>query len=413
MNRLAALVQPDDATGTGPDGSARAAPSGVDRLRRHTWWSSVGMVYAFGTFVLVAIVLAEPFGTVAVLAGIGVLSGTVASALLLERRLLRIDASGARRDDRGMMAIAVAGGVLSLTTAQWASDDPASWGIMAGVVTGAVAVSLPRGRKVAAVLGGGLAATALAAVAGYAATGQLHPTVLAEGGMTVALGGIFVYTLWYWEVVARLDQARRLEGEVAVADERLRFAADLHDVQGHNLQVIALKSELAARLAGADPAAAGAHMQEVAEHARAALRDTRAVVQGYRRTSLGVELPNATRVLAAAGIDGRLESGTERAAEHVPDAGQHLLGLVVREATTNVLRHSRAGVARFALVVADGRARLQIRNDGAAVPTAEPGTGLTTLAERLATADGALEWAREGEWFTVAAQVPLGEERGA
>ena len=113
--------------------------------------------------------------------------------------------------------------------------------------------------------------------------------------------------LWGWEVAARLERARRLSAELAVADERLRFAADLHDIQGHHLQVIALKSELAARLARTDPARAAAEMEEVQRLAAKALDDTRAVVQGYRRTSLDEEIANATRVLAAAGIDARMK----------------------------------------------------------------------------------------------------------
>lgn len=196
-----------------------------------------------------------------------------------------------------------------------------------------------------------------------------------------------------------------------MADERLRFAADLHDIQGHHLHVIALESELATRLAESDPAAAGAHMAQVQAHARSALADTRGLVQGYRRASLADELANATRVLAAAGVDGRLDHGTEAIADDLAEPARHLLGLVAREATTNVLRHSHADQARLALHVDGDQAQLEVRNNGAEPATDTLGSGLTTLASRLEDAGGTLAWERHGDWFTVTARVPLAAER--
>jgi two-component system sensor histidine kinase DesK len=212
--------------------------------------------------------------------------------------------------------------------------------------------------------------------------------------------------MWAWDVAGRLDRARRLEAELAVKDERLRFAGDLHDIQGHHLQVIALKAELASRLTGSDPARASAEMQEVRQLCADALRDTRAVVQGYRRTTLDDEIVNATRVLAAAGIDARTDQAPGE--DELPDTARHLLGLVMREATTNVLRHSTAHHAEVDYRVTDDTARLRIDNDGAEETTASSdGTGLTTLAERLRAADGELTWHRDGDRFTVTAVLPV------
>jgi two-component system sensor histidine kinase DesK len=177
--------------------------------------------------------------------------------------------------------------------------------------------------------------------------------------------------------------------------------------------VIALKSELAARLAEADPARAAEEMREVRRLAADALSDTRAVVQAYRRTTLDEEITNATRVLAAAGIDARLRVDPAAAGDRLSETGRNLLGLLVREATTNVLRHSQARRTDVEYRVEDGMARLRVSNDGAAEagPGSRPGTGLDSLAERLAAAGGTLTRQRDGDRFMVAASLPL--EAGA
>ncbi|MGH3242887.1 MAG: sensor histidine kinase, partial [Spirillospora sp.] len=238
-------------------------------------------------------------------------------------------------------------------------------------------------------------------------------------GMVAFTAWTMLGMLWAWDVAARLNQARGMAAELAVKDERLRFAADLHDIQGHHLQVIALKSELAARLAEADPTRAAAQMAEVQRLAIDALRDTRAVVQGYRRTTLDAELANAAKVLSAAGIEAHVEQ--ESSPDVLPDTGRHLLGLVMREATTNMLRHSQARHATLGYQVADGSARVLIRNDGAtATATASPpgsagtaGTGLCALADRLEQAGGTLTWHHNGEWFELTGSLPLPTEADA
>jgi two-component system, NarL family, sensor histidine kinase DesK len=215
---------------------------------------------------------------------------------------------------------------------------------------------------------------------------------------------------WAYEVAARLDQARKVAGELAVAEERLRFAAELHDIQGHHLQVIALKSELAARLGQSRPAEAVELMREVQQLARDALTDTKAVVGGYRRVSFRTELSNAVKVLRAAGIT----TQADFAAAPEGETGR-LLGLVVREATTNILRHSQASEVSLRLAVRDDRAELMVCNDGAAAgatPTghraedeAGCGSGLRTLARRLDEAGGRLRWAAADGRFTVTATL--------
>lgn len=138
------------------------------------------------------------------------------------------------------------------------------------------------------------------------AAGVMDPTAM-DVAMTVQYAGIVLLaipsSLWVWGVMLQLEAAQRRAAELAIANERLRFAADLHDVQGHHLQVISLTTDLAARLLGKQQYDA-AREQVLAAHASAqeALRDTRSLVQGYRSTTLVDELKNASSVLGAAGI---------------------------------------------------------------------------------------------------------------
>lgn len=232
--------------------------------------------------------------------------------------------------------------------------------------------------------------------------------------------------VWSHEVVLRLDRARRLADELAVARERLRFATDLHDIQGHHLQVIALKSELAERLLAKDPEAASRELTQIRETARTALEDTRAVVHNYRTITVSGEARNAAEILRSAGIECRVsvegdEAGQRGAGiEGLPVEVGTALAHVIREGTTNLLRHSRATWASIELArepLAGDRERqlgtvLTVTNDGArtvAVVQAvrgSQGTGIRGLAERVASVGGKLEHRREGDTFTLIARIP-------
>jgi two-component system, NarL family, sensor histidine kinase DesK len=146
-----------------------------------------------------------------------------------------------------------------------------------------------------------------------------------------------------------------------------------------------------------------------------ALRETRALVQGYRRTTLDAEIANASKVLAAAGVKVSADVDADLATT-LPEAPRSLLGLVVREATTNLLRHSSATRAAIVLVPDGAGARLVIDNDsvrpagpggGAGAPGggSGDGTGLVSLAERLDAVGGHLSWSGEGDRFVVTATV--------
>jgi two-component system sensor histidine kinase DesK len=283
------------------------------------------------------------------------------------------------------------------------------WVLFPATLTSAVAVGgrWPRRR----VAGAGVALSALLAVLdGWIAGSVGWEPIAGAVGTTAFVTGSVVLQVWFWEVTVRLDRARQAEGEAAVTGERQRFAAELHDIQGHSLQVIVLKSELAARLVDTDPARAAAQMREVEAMARQALRDTHEVVEGYRAVSLDTEINNATRVLAAAGVDCRMRREPDE--PDLSDEDERLLGLVVREGTTNVIRHSRARRAEIALTATTGEIRLRFHND--APLAARPGPdragngGLAGLARRFEAAGGKLHWQGTADGFTVQASLPAG-----
>ena len=137
----------------------------------------------------------------------------------------------------------------------------------------------------------------------------------------------------------QLAEARNELTRLALADERNRFARDLHDILGHSLTVVAVKAELAGRLASLDPARAEAEIGDVERIARQALADVRAAAGGYREVTLDGELASARTALAAAGIEADLP---DHDISGIPRLRQELFGWAVREGVTNVIRHSAA-----------------------------------------------------------------------
>ncbi|WP_234386481.1 sensor histidine kinase [Streptomyces sp. ERV7] len=245
-------------------------------------------------------------------------------------------------------------------------------------------------------------------VAFFAAAGVRGMELVAPLPMVVAAGALMLVTVrpgaWGLRNMWQAEEARDVQARLAVAEERLRFGRDMHDVLGRNLAVIALKSELAVQLAERGRPEAVAQMVEVQRIARESQREVREVVRGYREADLGVELDGARGVLEAAGIDCAV-TGT---AAGLPAGVQSALGWVVREAATNVLRHGNARRCAIRLA-ADGPAvTLVVENDGVPdLAPAAPGSGLAGLRERLAPMGGTLAAARTGECFLLTATVPL------
>jgi len=184
-----------------------------------------------------------------------------------------------------------------------------------------------------------------------------------------------------------LQEAREELARNAVAEERMRFARDLHDLLGHSLSLIALKSELARRLAEVDPPRARQEMADVEEAARRALAEVRDAVSGYRQVSCGQALAEARAALSGAGIAVRLPARVPT----LPGPVDAALGWVVREATTNVLRHSGARTVTVTLTEDGAEAVLTVADDGRGpADDTEPGSGLAGLAERVGALGGAL-----------------------
>lgn len=238
---------------------------------------------------------------------------------------------------------------------------------------------------------------ALLAVVGLAAVafviniidGGLQPTSTPPWTMPLIILSIGTLMAAFTRNLETLAELRRTQKElavVAVEEERNRVARDMHDILGHSLSAIALKADLAAKLSERDPAAASAEIHEVQTLARATLSDMRAVVSGYRQVRIASELASLRTLLPAAGITAHLPPTTDE----VPERNRELFGWALREAATNVVRHSRATNCWVAL----SPGRITVEDDGvgpAAPPAQEPtGTGLHGLAERAADAGGAL-----------------------
>lgn len=219
----------------------------------------------------------------------------------------------------------------------------------------------------------------------------------ATGVLAALLVATTLLTLWGLRVVDELDRAKNVEARLQVAEERLRFSRDLHDVVGRGFSAVAVKSELAATLvrAGAVDRAA-TEMDEVKTLAVESMDQMRELVRGYRDIKLDGEVAGARSLLAAAGCDLAVEGdpGT------VPARFHEVAAWVVREGTTNIVKHSSATSATIAL----GAAGMSLRNNGAGVATPGVGeegqqSGLRGLAERLAPLGATLTTAISGSEF--------------
>lgn len=207
--------------------------------------------------------------------------------------------------------------------------------------------------------------------------------------------------------VRHLEQANKEIATLAVANERERLARDLHDLLGHSLTTITVKAGLARRVleSAADIPRAVEEIREVESLTRSALSDVRATVSANREVSLSVELVGARAALRAAEIDADLP----HAVDNVRPEFQNPFGYVLREAVTNVLRHSGAKRVRVRL----GGNWLEVEDDGKATEVVR-GNGLRGLGERLEAAGGTLRTSvRSGGGLLVRAEIPQPEPRAA
>lgn len=234
--------------------------------------------------------------------------------------------------------------------------------------------------------------------------GSLYPGLV----IPALLGGFaMVGVKQLVRTMQELRAARQTAAQLAATEERLRLARDLHDLLGHSLSLITLKSELAGRMLPGRPEEAAQQVADIEQVSRQALVDVREAVSGYRRPTLAAEVASARTALRSAGVAARV---------HVPDKlpglapeGEGALAWALREAVTNVVRHSGASLCVVVLTASGGEAALTVSDDGRGPSAAHaPGNGLTGLAERLVLAGGSVSTTRAGDGgFRLTATVPL------
>nr|WP_237519747.1 histidine kinase [Streptomyces sp. HUCO-GS316] len=226
------------------------------------------------------------------------------------------------------------------------------------------------------------------------------------------------------DLVFDLHRRRAESAWVAVSKERLRFTQDLHDLLSYSLSAITLKSELAHRLIGANDQRASQELSEALEITRRTLADVRAVVSGNRTMFLSKEVALTSRVLASADIEAIVEGDFDDLDPRVSS----VFAVVLREAVTNVLRHSRSTRCEIRMECHSAckgrRIRLTVVNDGAAGPlssldtrppgpgTPRRGSGLDNLTARMEAVGGTLCHGVEGDWFRLEAECPLHPDGG-
>ncbi|KQQ21750.1 hypothetical protein ASF48_00370 [Rathayibacter sp. Leaf299] len=241
--------------------------------------------------------------------------------------------------------------------------------------------------------------------AGPLSAADLWPMMLI---FAAALPFSIVSMLWWWDIVRELDRARAAEGRLAAAQERLILAGDVHDLQGHHLQVIALQLELAERLLRDDPDGALDQLRAAQRSVDGARTGTRELATRFRSVSLSDELENAADLLRSAGLRVQLDIGPD--ADLAPaDA----LGPVVRESTTNILKHGGGESARLRLARDEGEWRFHAENDLPAEPEApdEQGAGIAGMTERIERAGGTLRTRPTRRTFELEARLPVGGAR--
>jgi two-component system sensor histidine kinase DesK len=210
----------------------------------------------------------------------------------------------------------------------------------------------------------------------------------------------------YFGVVGRrLLHAETEARRMAVVAERERIARDLHDLLGHTLSVIVLKSELASKLADVDAARSIAEIRDVERISREALAEVRGAVGGYRTARFVEELDHGREALAAAGVT----LDAEGTAPPLEPAQEQAIALALREAITNVIRHAGANRCRVRLDASDGEIRLSVHDNGVGARGPE-GSGLGGMRARATLLGGRMERSSE-EGTRITIVLPLGSVR--
>jgi two-component system sensor histidine kinase DesK len=221
---------------------------------------------------------------------------------------------------------------------------------------------------------------------------------------SILVGGLGMGARIFWQSYSQLLTAREQLAHLAVTEERLRFARDLHDLLGQSLSVLVLKSEVVAKQLPEDADdSLRNEVRDIANVARKSLNDVREAVAGYRRPTLQAEISSARRALRAAGI-GLL---VEESVGPLPPEQDGVLAWCLREAVTNVVRHSQAKKCEVRIVRDNGEAMLEVSDDGRGATSLGGGNGLAGMRERVALVGGTMKVASDnGSGLHVQVSVP-------
>ncbi|MET0199628.1 MAG: histidine kinase [Rhodococcus fascians] len=213
--------------------------------------------------------------------------------------------------------------------------------------------------------------------------------------VVVGMAATVKLSMWLLAVVTELDASREAAALLSVAEERLRFSRDLHDVVGRALSAIAVKSELAATLSRRGDERAAEQMEEVRDLAQHSMTEARQLVRGYRSIDLAAELNGACSLLRAAGIETTVTGSPDDVSPHFSEAA----AWIVREGATNILRHSDATHSSFDVT----ENSVRITNNVPHRQRTTDGTGLAGLRERLAAVGGTVDTTLTEDDFTLTA----------
>jgi two-component system, NarL family, sensor histidine kinase DesK len=345
----------------------------------------------------------SPSGLLAAAYVVGLVLFGSALALVLRSAVSPEQSQRTRIGLVGVLVIVTLG--LWLPAYAWAVPGQEPWAWVAGFAIGACALVVPRAGVVVAV---GLGAMAAAGAVVFDGSVVQNLGFALGSAAVVWLTGLVL--VWLLGLLWAAEAGREAEAELVLAQERLRVSRELHDVLGHRLGIIALKAELAADLAATDPARSTAESGEIREIAAATLAEARQAVHGETVADLATQIASAELVLGSAGIETTIDVDSSQ----VPAAASRLLAAVVREAVTNILRHSDARKVSITFEGTEPGSTLVIMNDGAGRPKGDTapdgpssGTGLTALAARCATAGGRLVFGpvKDGR-FEVRVELP-------
>ncbi|WP_127818450.1 sensor histidine kinase [Microbacterium sp. CPCC 204701] len=228
------------------------------------------------------------------------------------------------------------------------------------------------------------------------------------GFFSTFMPAMTVVSLWWWDVLIAIDRARASEARLAATQERLRVATDVHDLQGHHLQVIALQLELAERLMSREPEAALEQLRAARASVDEARQGTRDLATRFRSVPLRDEIENAADLLRAAGT--AVQTIVSPDADEAPD---RVLAPIIRETTTNVLRHGGGVWAHLELARDKAGWRYRIANDTGGSEASRDGAGLEGIGRRVSDAGGTFEVRRDHGEFSVVVVVPSVTEGAA